>query len=759
MDESNSSTISFSRASSISESQIRSTMAEKRMGRLFKQPQSLQDQKANGESRDVKDARETGEDARDARDARDTRDIRDIRDTRYRSRTISTSQTPHAATHSSNNATTAAVSSHSTSSSASSTASTASAMTSPASQPSLPSMQTPQRPALPRKLSMGSRSVTMKFTTVKQTPPQILPQIQTSPLMQPGSLSSSSAPSQSLVHGLVPLSRKFRFIYRETIMLIRHLDLDKTVTLEVGAYPSFSALLDTVEKKQSAKESFEKLLSPLANSLTRSMKDLCTLIDGLGLCAASLASCESESLRMAYFTLLSLLIEAINMCRILSPLQIRLRKQASASSSMPLSMPSSSSSTSVSSPFSTSTRSKSQRIRKTPVNSPAALGRAPPPNPQHTGQSIPVVSKQLPFSVATSSSSATLSSIQRPPLKIDTSINSVRRQDSELSIGSAFSDMLATSSAIAKSSFTEDDKLFDLIAYTIQASQVVFSQMNTAISKSAMTTAQTTEDHYNPTIGESNELDHVGQKIKEMTMLCIASMEQTKRINTTLLSAKKSNKLDEEAQKRLYEETNLFLKSIINVLAATKGAIQDIPALNEVRGALSNLTRATKELTIRLETSALKQAVMSNTSSSTTLVEQPPLSAIPSVANFQPFSAHMNSVSPTRYSPPPSVSASQAANTITSGSTLSPSFLPKTEIDLKEGVSMQQHIMGLKTTKNEIISPMQTPLTTPLVASIGPTAASAVLPTTTTTTTTPSPQANNSHDMELNPFDKLLGKR
>lgn len=568
------------------------------------------------------------------------------------------------------------------------------------------------------------------------------------------SRSVATAPKASIL----AIAIKFRFIYKECIQLIRRLNLDKTITLQVGTYPKFVALLDAAErhaKTQSPSGSHsstsqrqasiksgsvrgmcpERLVVPLTVAMLTSMKDLVTLIDSLSISCRSFKSVDPETLRMSYFTLYSLFVEVINMCRILSPQVKILRRRSHSVRSLASSSSSSISSQSAAAlqdnPFAALARSSSkslvQTYRKKKAQKKALLS-----------QGKPIIPHQTITTTSGGSPSSGKSSIPRPLLKIDTTI---RRQDSNLSQTSTHSDVLgssAKSSGTSMVSSVDDDKLYELIVHAIQGAQVVFSQLNAAISKSAITTAKKSEH----TVGNGPtkksgpaQLDHVAQKIKGMTMKCVASMEQTKRIKTAISVSIRSDKLDADGQKKLYEETNTFLKSIISLLAATKGAIQDIPALNEVRGALSNLTRTTKELTICLEKSALKQAVVSNSSASATLMEQPLLSSIPSVSNFQ----HMGSQQP--HSAVKTPLSSRSIGSI------------KSRIEMKDTVSMKQHILDLKSATIHERSPMPTPITTPLVASIGPAAASAVLPTSSN----PASATVSNHDMERNPFEKQLG--
>lgn len=576
----------------------------------------------------------------------------------------------------------------------------------------------------------------------------------------PGNIGSAGSVTDEQ---LLVLASKFNFIYKECIMLVRKLGLDTTINLQVGSYQKFAALLDISHRKaasstgkdgstaqnadsNSHKRCPDQFIAPLSAALVTCMTDLRSLISSLDISPGSLHSgVEPEVLRMGYFTIYSLFIEMVNMYRILSPQMKILHRR---------------------------THSNKQ-IKGSPF---AALGRSKPISLRRKSVTISTSSFQSRVSGIQSTKPASQFSVggaSRPPLKVDTGSNSMRHQDSDLSTVSTFSDASQLNSAFTgveslTSSSTsvnvqgmgliDDTKLYELISHTIQSAQVVFSQLNAAIAKSANSTAKKSElDELN----QPAELDHVGKKVKEMTMHCVASMEQTKRINATLIAVQSMDHTDGESQKRLYEETNLFLKSIINVLAATKGAIQDIPALNEVRGALSNLTRATKELTICLETSTLKKTVMKNTSSASNLVEQPSLSSIPSMTNFQYLTGQQQhrSRTPLRSSKPQITQIStMTRNTAPAAPTsaiLSPrSLAKKTKVELMDGISMQQHILGLKAASSMHTerSPMKTPLTTPLAASIGPAAASAVLPNANSASTT----GMNPHDLERNPFERQM---
>ena len=302
------------------------------------------------------------------------------------------------------------------------------------------------------------------------------------------------------------------------------------------------------------------------------------------------------------------------------------------------------------------------------------------------------------------------------------------------------------------------DSLFNLILQTIQAAQTVYTQIDDAISKNSI--------NENESLDPFLDIENTISKIKELKYQCVASMEQTKRVRSLLkLYEKNSNTSNDfELNKNIYEQTNIFLKSIINILAATKAAITNVPTLNDVRSSLSILTRASKELTIKLESSSLKKFVINNTPSNTTLIEQPNLSSIPSLPSIP-------SIHDTQQDDQPVLMKKH-------------SILKKIpEQDESSLGLLKQHIKNLEINTNfnnnmnnnnepdNDAMVMHTPLavTTPLIASIGPAVASAVLPIKsplkmannnngTFNINDAFEQNNNSMESEYNPFENLIPK-
>lgn len=404
-------------------------------------------------------------------------------------------------------------------------------------------------------------------------------------------------------------------------------------------------------------------------------------------------------------------------------------------------------------PMSKSRSSFSHSNMQRQSQAPAPLPTQKPPHNQQYPQSKlkPSLSiSRVPAPNPTTPSAQSLTMRKTP----SRSFSSAMRQDSDLSMFNIPQDQLIG-----------DERLVESISHTIQSAQVVFSQVSSAISKSAISTAQAQNaEASDPT---SEPLNTIATKVKELTGHCMNSMEKTRRLKIVLHSFKNrptNIKLD-ELQQTLYETTNMFLKSIIAILAATKGAIEDLPALNEVRSSLSILTRATKELTIKLETSSLKNSVVSI--NPLNVIDQPSLSSIPSMSTFHgngPLSAVIPSSSiqfdlgnypmsagVVNNFPGGGISRRQSTRVVSTGSlqqqqqqqqqNLGSRLQRHDVLETKGSIdSMQQHIKTLQqqsnSIKNSVINgggndlPIQTPIsvTTPLIASIGTTAASAVLP-------------------------------
>lgn len=534
---------------------------------------------------------------------------------------------------------------------------------------------------------------------------------------------------------LFRLSKKFAQLHREFTSVTGSLNLD--ISAPTKNFNIFLSVLQNVENKLNTQtelhnESVEiHLKYPLANS----MMDLKKWIENLRLLIKSTDLNISDfQIRLTYYTLFSIFVELSNICQLIVPLPNKLKTHFNPNFTPSFSH----------NPLSTRSNTISSTDGKNKPTS-TTLVRAP----QSNQQSAP----------------------RQPPLRI----NKLDRQDSDASNGSSHDSTLINSA-------TEDDKLFDLINHTIQASQAVFSQMNNAIAKGALMIAENSNTNENT--DETNELNSIAYKVKDLTNQCLTLMERAKKVKACLNLAKNTTSTQtqgNELHKTIYEQTNLFLKSIISILAATKGAIDDIPTLNEVRSSLSILTRATKELTIKLETSHLKQSVLSSNPSSTSLIDQPKLSSIPSMGNFslehQQQQQQGNIQSPLLSQRNTKLKQILEQNESVPNSNLLNPKRPNNHMNLEINTT---NLQGPDTFMQ------QTPLsvTTPLIASIGPAVASAVLPiqsplktssnhpatfqqsidenvNNNQNATTPSYRydeqgTSNSINTEYNPFDRII---
>ncbi|GEQ67604.1 hypothetical protein JCM33374_g1269 [Metschnikowia sp. JCM 33374] len=141
-----------------------------------------------------------------------------------------------------------------------------------------------------------------------------------------------------------------------------------------------------------------------------------------------------------------------------------------------------------------------------------------------------------------------------------------------------------------------DERLYQTVSSATDNAQVVFSELTKTISKSAIASANTNNPQsFSPS---------VTAKFKELTHVCMTSMEITKRL-VAKLSGIRPNQ-DSTTRRSFWDDINLFLKAVIQTFSAVKDIMKDAPIFNEVRWSMANLTKTTKELTIILEASSYK---------------------------------------------------------------------------------------------------------------------------------------------------------
>lgn len=164
-----------------------------------------------------------------------------------------------------------------------------------------------------------------------------------------------------------------------------------------------------------------------------------------------------------------------------------------------------------------------------------------------------------------------------------------------------------------------DEKLCQTIELATEKAQVVFSELTKAISKSAIASTNNPQQ-INP---------QVAAKVKELTTICMSSMDITKRLKTKLITIR--NNPSHTTKKLFWDDTNLFLKAIVSTLGPVKLIMKDLPILNEARASILDLTKTTKDIPLLLEVSSFAGASDGNTAV--------PLNT--SLTNmFTPLSAH-----------------------------------------------------------------------------------------------------------------------
>lgn len=172
-----------------------------------------------------------------------------------------------------------------------------------------------------------------------------------------------------------------------------------------------------------------------------------------------------------------------------------------------------------------------------------------------------------------------------------------------------------------------DEKLYRAIDVATTNAKDVFSELTRAIGTSVIASTDNSTT-INPT---------VAKHVKELTSICMASMEITKNLKIKLVTIRNNPSM--QTKRGFWDDINSFLKAIIQTFQTVKGIMQDLPILNEIRGSMSTLTKNTKDLTVLLEVSSYKS--MSSESNSTSNSHPPQLISIPSVSNiFTPVSSH-----------------------------------------------------------------------------------------------------------------------
>lgn len=193
-----------------------------------------------------------------------------------------------------------------------------------------------------------------------------------------------------------------------------------------------------------------------------------------------------------------------------------------------------------------------------------------------------------------------------------------------------------TNASVSYETSDVDEKLYRAIDISTSNAQVVFGELTKAISKSAIDSAMaSSQDGSEESPGSISHA--VATKVKELTSVCMTSMDITKRLKSKLLTIRN---LPSQATRNLFwDDINLFLKAIIQTFSAVKGIMTDLPILNDIRSSMANLTKTTKDVTVLMEISSYKtMSADTHPNTANNAPSHPPLPTIPSVTNM--FAQH-----------------------------------------------------------------------------------------------------------------------
>lgn len=175
-------------------------------------------------------------------------------------------------------------------------------------------------------------------------------------------------------------------------------------------------------------------------------------------------------------------------------------------------------------------------------------------------------------------------------------------------------------SGAASSNETDiDTQLYHTLNTVINMVNVVYAQLTSAITKSAIASTKDAEQVNSQPITST-----IASKIKDLTDTCFQSMELSKILKKRLALVSSSELdiyLTTSEKMKTWEDINAFLKSIISILANTKVIMKDLPILNEVRPNLASLAKVTKDVTVILDLSSYRTVSMSTPA----LQNQPPV--------------------------------------------------------------------------------------------------------------------------------------
>lgn len=170
-----------------------------------------------------------------------------------------------------------------------------------------------------------------------------------------------------------------------------------------------------------------------------------------------------------------------------------------------------------------------------------------------------------------------------------------------------------------------DEQLFEKISLATAATLTLLSLLGETASNSAIASAQ----------GPATPgavANSTNNKLRELMSNCMGAGEVTRRLKNTLPNARVATDLAEK--NKLWEDTNSFVKAVINVAALARSISSEYPFSKAIVNALSAVARTTKDLTILLAVSSFSPTVRANE-----VVYNPATSNTPLSASLGPAQA------------------------------------------------------------------------------------------------------------------------
>jgi hypothetical protein len=151
-----------------------------------------------------------------------------------------------------------------------------------------------------------------------------------------------------------------------------------------------------------------------------------------------------------------------------------------------------------------------------------------------------------------------------------------------------------------------DEQVYEKISQATTATLSLLSLLGDAVSKSAIASAQGPATPGAVAPGTN-------MKLRDLAANSLNAGEVTRRLRNKLTNSNLMLMQDVHEKKKFWEDTNLFVKAVINVAALAKSISSEYPFSKSILASLSTVTRSTKELTILLSVSSFSQTIRTET--------------------------------------------------------------------------------------------------------------------------------------------------